>query len=92
MLNLWTLLTGLAWPMAKKILTMLGIGWLTYEGLTAVAGQAQGYVISNFGSLPASMLQVLSLSGFAESVGIILGAVTARLSFTVLQRLGKLTT
>lgn len=77
-------------PLAKKILAALGIGWLTYEGLALIGNQVQSAVLANWGAMPASMLQVLTLSGFTEAVGITLGAFTARIALTSFGRLGKI--
>lgn len=83
----WLLLA--AWPIAKKVLVMMGIGWITYEGLGLIATQAQGHIVTLWGQLPQSVIQLASLGGFPQALGIILGAITARVSFIALGKLGK---
>lgn len=76
-------------PLAKKLLLGLGIGWVTYTGLTALLAQVQAQVTGNFGMLGGSALQILTLAGFPDLIGIVLGGVAARMSFMLLARLGK---
>lgn len=89
MANIVAWLLAAAWPIAKKVLLMMGIGWATYEGLGLVATQAQNALVTQWGLLPASMLQIASLAGFPQAIGIILGAITARVSFIMLGKLAK---
>lgn len=83
-------LISLAWPIAKKVLVALGIGTITYTGLTALGGQVQAAVISSWGTLGGATLAIATLGGIPQSIGIILGALNARLAFVVVGKLGKL--
>ena len=83
-------LLDLAWPIAKKVLIALGIGVLTYSGLSLIAGQVVTEVQNYWGQMPVSVMQIGSLLGIPQSLGIMLGALTARASFMVAGKLGKL--
>lgn len=76
-------------PLAKKLLIGLGIGWVTYTGLTALLEQVQAQVTGNLGMLGGSAMQILTMAGFPDFIGIVLGGVTARVSFMMIERLGK---
>jgi len=84
-------LLSIAWPIAKKILVSLGIGWATYEGLSLLAGAVASQVTSAWGQLGGTTLQLLSLGGFPQALGIILGALAARAALLAVGRLGKVT-
>ena len=84
----WLLLA--AWPVVKKVLVMLGIGWATYEGLGLLADQVQQQVVAYWGQMPAAFIQVGSLAGIPQAIGITLGAITARVSFVAVGKLTKL--
>lgn len=84
-------LLSLVWPLAKKVLVSLGIGVVTYAGLSLIATQVAGEVQALWGQLPTSIMQIGSLLGIPQSVGIILGAITARVSFVAVGRIGKMT-
>lgn len=83
-------LVSLAWPIAKKVLVVLGIGTITYTGLAALGTQVQNAVISSWGLLGGSTLAIATLGGIPQSIGIILGALNARLAFIVVSKLGKI--
>lgn len=83
-------LVSLAWPIAKKVLVALGIGTITYTGLSALGAQVENAVIASWGTLGGSTLAIATLGGIPQSIGIILGALNARLAFIVVGKLGKL--
>lgn len=85
-------LLALAWPLAKKVLLMLGIGWATYEGMGVLVSQGASYLVQYWGQAPMSVIQIGTMSGVAQAIGIILGAMTARVSFTMTTRLTKIAT
>lgn len=90
MANLFAWLLAAAWPIAKKVLLMLGIGWATYEGLTALVNSVIGHAQSNWGAVSGAVLQISSLGGIPEVLGIICGALVARGTFMVAGRLTKI--
>lgn len=92
MANMFVWLLAAVWPLAKQVLVSLGVGWITYEAVTALVDVLKGYVAAQIGSFNGTLLQLVSLSGCVEAVGIILGALTARAALTSMARLGKVTT
>ena len=46
MVNIFTFLLSAAWPIVKKVLASLGIGFLAYEGLSLIAGQLQSEILA----------------------------------------------
>lgn len=90
--TMWAFLAAAAWPLVKKVLVALGIGWVTYEGLTLIASQVQTQVLASWGQIGGVTLQILSMAGVPESVGILLGGLTAKAALVALGRLGKVTT
>jgi len=91
MANLTAWLMALAFPLVKRVMLSLGLGFITYEGLSLIGAQVQNLVVSNWGALPASMLQILNMAGFGQFVGIILSAITARIALVAVGRIGKVT-
>jgi len=77
-MNLFSFLLAAAGPLVLRALTMLGIGTLTFtgvtEGLTAIISSAQ----SNWASIPSDVLGLAGLAGIPECMGIIAGAFVAR--------------
>jgi hypothetical protein len=83
-------LASIAGPIAKKVLAAVGIGVLTYGGLSLIGNQIRDAVLSAWGGVGGSTLQILSLGGVPESIGIILGAFAARIALTSISRLGRI--
>ena len=88
-LGAWLML--LAIPLAKKVLVGLGIGALTYAGLTAIGSQIQSAVVSSWGAMGSVTLAILALGGCTKSVGIILSAISARIAIIAVGKIGKIT-
>ena len=92
MANLGVWLLAMAWPLAKKVLTMLGIGWLTYEGITTLTNSVIQAAQNNWGQITGATLQLASLGGIPDMMGIICGALVARAALVAVGKLGKITT
>lgn len=88
-LGAWLLL--LIIPLGKKLLVGLGIGVLTYAGLSAIGTQIQSAIVSSWGGMGTVTLAILSLGGVTQSVGIILSAISARIAFVSIGKFGKIT-
>lgn len=73
-------LVAIAWPVVKRVLIAMGVGFATYEGLAVLADALKAEVVSAWGQLGGVTLQFLSLAGFPSAVGIVLGAMVARVA------------
>ena len=83
-------LLALAWPIAKKILVALGIGFVTYQGFTVIANQLKAEIIGAWGQIGQSTIQILSLAGVNTALGIVLSAIAARAALAAVGKLQKL--
>lgn len=83
-------LTALAAPLAKKVLSALGIGFLTYAGVDAAVNGALSAAKSNFGGVSADITSILALSGMFTAMSIIAGGITAGLTMMVFSKLAKI--
>lgn len=84
-------LAAAAGPIAKYVLTSLGIGFITFAALNTLASAVTTHVQTNYGAMPASVAAIADLLGVGTAIGIILGGITARASYAAIARLGKLT-
>jgi len=57
-----------------------------------IGAQVQTAVLSSWGGVGGSALQIMSLAGIPESIGITLGALNARIALIAVQRFGKVAT
>ena len=81
-------LVSMVGPLAKRVLAALGIGWITFESLGVMFGQAKDSAIAAW-SGGGDVLVVAQLAGIGVALGVILGALSARLVFLGLAKLGK---
>lgn len=90
--NFAVFLLGLVTPLVRKALVALGLGVVSYAGLTFVAGQVRDAVIANYGTISGSVLDLLNLLGAGQALGIILGGIIARAAFAAISRIGVMST
>lgn len=81
-------LASVAGPIAKRAVMALGFGTVTYVGLDAALGVVKSNVISSWGAIPSGALAIMSMAGVSQAMGIVLGAIVARVSMIQLKRFG----
>lgn len=82
-------LASAAGPLVKKAMIAIGFGTLTYTGLQAAFNAAQAQVISHYGQMAGASLQLSDLAGVGQVIGIILGALAARVGIAVVSKFGR---
>jgi len=78
-MNIATWLIGLVGPLVVRGIISLGFTAVTLTGVTASANALVESAQSNWSAMPAAVIQLASLSGIPEALGIILGAYVARM-------------
>lgn len=68
-------------PLAVRVLTSLGIGVISYAGLTVSVNAAISYAQTQYTGLPSAVANLAGLAGFGECLGIITAAITFRVAF-----------
>lgn len=91
MSDFWDWVASAVGPLAKRVLSALGIGWITFESLSALITQAREAIIGLW-SQAGDVLAIAELAGVGTAIGIILGAVVARIAFVQLAKLGRIVT
>lgn len=77
------------WPLAKKVLLALGIGFLTYEGVTTLVNVVITNMQTLWGGVTTTFLQFASLMGIPEAMGIMCGAMVARATIVAVGKIGR---
>lgn len=77
-------------PIAQRVLAGLGMGVVTYTGLSLVLSQIQSYVLLNYGLIPSAAAQIMALAGVPQVIGIVLGALVTRFSMLQLKSLSMI--
>lgn len=77
-MNLGTWLLGLVGPLALRVLTTLGLGTVTFTGVTLAMQGLIDSATSNWASVAADVLALASIAGIPQALGLIAGAMVAR--------------
>lgn len=86
--NFGAFLVALAGPVARRVMASLGLGVISYAGLALVAVQVKDAVIANYSAISGQVFELLNLIGLGQSIGILVGAIIARVAYTAISRIG----
>lgn len=75
-----------------RVLTMMGFGWVTYQAFDDGVNNLVGSALSSLGGMNGTAYSILSLTGFIDAVGILLGAIVARSAFVFIDKFARAVT
>ena len=78
-----TMLMGLAGPLVLRVFTVLGLGTLTFTGVTLALQGLIDMAVNNYASVPSDVLGLAGVAGIPQCIGIICGAMVARVGMWV---------
>lgn len=70
-------LLGMVGPLVIRAFIALGFTAITYTGVTAIVSALVSTAQSNWAALPAGALQLATLSGIPQGLGVVFGAYAA---------------
>lgn len=79
-------LMALVGPLAKKVLTALGIGLVSYAAVSTALNAALAAARAAWSGFGGDALAIVQLAGVGEAASILAGALTARVSLMVLKK------
>lgn len=88
MMTLASFLLGMAGTLAGRVLLSLGIGWISYAGISVALDAVRGHVTSAW-SVASPAMDIIWLAGMGEAAGILLAAYSVRSAFYGIAKLGK---
>lgn len=80
-------LFSIAWPLAKKVLVSLGLGYLTYTGLDTAVTSALDTAKAAVGSMPGDVALLVARFGFFDYMSITSGGIVSGLAWMYVKRL-----
>jgi hypothetical protein len=86
---IWGFILSILVPLTKRILIAAGVGVVTYAGIDTAFGYAKDQVISSYGAMGGDVANIVSLAGFGTAIGIVLGAITARIALIAVSKFVK---
>lgn len=78
---IYALLVGFAGVLSSvafQVLIALGIGFVTFTGISTGFEALHAFAVSSWGALPASVLQVMGLVRIDQALNLIISAAAAR--------------
>jgi Protein of unknown function (DUF2523) len=85
-MNIASWLAGIAWPLVSRVMVAMGIGTVTYAGVTVAVNSALSSAKGAFGGMAGEVSSLMAIAGLFESLSIIAGGVLAGVAFMVLKR------
>lgn len=82
LLALGTMLVNLAGSMAGRILLAVGFEFVTFKGIDFLFDGVKTAVLGHIGGLPGDIAQMVGLVGIPQAIGIIFGAIGARMGIS----------
>jgi hypothetical protein len=79
-MNIATFLLSMVAPMVVRAIIALGFTAVSFVGVTDLTASLVSTAQSNWSSLPAAVLQLAALSGVPQSLGMVFGALNARVA------------
>ncbi|NBW79617.1 MAG: DUF2523 domain-containing protein [Betaproteobacteria bacterium] len=76
---MWAFLSSAIGPLAIRALVAIGFASVSFAGVTAAFGGLQSYAQSSWAALPVSVLQLATLCGVPQALGMVFGAMSARI-------------
>lgn len=73
-----TWLLAMVGPVAFRVLAVLGLGIVTFTGVTELVRTLVTQAQNQWAGLPANVLGLATLAGMPEALGIVFGAIVAR--------------
>ena len=71
-------LIAVAVPMLFRLLSAVGVGWVSYNGIDALMNNLEGVVHSQFAGLPTAIVQIAALLKVDVFINIIFSAYAVR--------------
>ena len=75
-ISIGTMITSVLMSVAGKLLTALGVGFVSYTGLDYMQGKFASWIASQLGAFPADALQIFYIGGGGVILNWIFGAIT----------------
>ena len=85
-------LAQISWPIVTRLLSSLGVGYVTYEGADTALQTALGAAKAAFTGVGSQTLNLLAMAGFFEFMAITSGGLVSGLAWMVMKRFALQTT
>jgi hypothetical protein len=78
---------GMTGSLVTRVMTTLGLGFVSYAGLNALASAVVNNVNASYGGLSGVTLALLTMSGFTTALNIITSSIITRASLMAVKKM-----
>lgn len=82
LLGFASLLVNLAGSFAGRLLLAIGFEFVTYKGIDLMFDGVKTAALNYLGGLPGDVFQMVGLVGIPQAIGIVFGAIAARMGIS----------
>ncbi len=86
--TLGVFLVGLTGALVPRVLTALGLAFISYEAFTTLAESFVNHVQSSYSAINPAILSLLNMAGFGTAISIVSSALITRVSLQAVTKLG----
>lgn len=76
---IWSLIISVIPWVVSKVMKAIGLGFVTYIGITVALDQAETFIFDKFNNIGGELYQVLSLAGVGQGIAILFSCFSAAL-------------
>jgi hypothetical protein len=91
-MDLTSWLASISWPIVSRVLAALGMGTVTYTGLTTAVNGYFAMAKASLAGLGGTVMQLLAMAGVFDFLSITSGGVISGLTWMVLKKFALQTT
>lgn len=84
-----TFLSAVAGPIAKRVLTAVGVGTITIIGFQSAINSGLDAVRASLGGMTGVVADLVAMAGFFSAVSIVAGGMTAAVTVMVFKRFAQ---
>lgn len=87
-----TVIMGLVGSVTARVMTTLGLGFLSYTALKVIATQLQTKIFLYYSLMNSDMIKIFDLAGIGEFIHIICAAFITKAGLMAIKRIGVMPT
>lgn len=85
-------LAAVSWPIVSRVLAAVGLGTVTYTGLTTAVTTYLDAAKAALGGVPSTVLNILAMTGAFDFLAITSGGIVSSIAWLVLKKFALQTT
>lgn len=86
---LWAFILTIVVPLVEKVLILLGVGWVIYQGVDVALEELKTQLTGYLGGLPADLIGILGIMKVDMAFSLVLSAIALKFTLMGVNSAGK---